>query len=138
MPAFAPACIPSSLRPLLFRPVIRVIWMFPWPLMCQLFLLLGLFAGMVVCKFLSHAGRGADLIEEVVDSLEEVSRGKLFSLLPRLALVGRCDWPPFDIYEPQFFWAEAATCVLWKSFHRSLYWNGFSGPFLGTREGCNG
>ena len=55
---------------------------------------------------------GADLIEEVVDSLEEVSRGKLFSLLPRLAPVGRFDWPPFDIYEPQFVWAEAAACVV--------------------------
>ena len=23
---------------------------------------------------------------------------------------------------------------LWRSFHRSLYWNGFSGPFLGTQK----
>ena len=97
VPAFAPACIPSSLRPLLSRPVVRVVWMFPWPLVCQLFLLLGLFAGMVFCKFLPHSSRGADLVEVVVDSLEEVSRGKLFSLL---APVGRFDWPPFDIYEP--------------------------------------
>ena len=28
--------------------------------------------------------------------------------------------------------------LLWRSFHRNLYWTGFSGPFLGTREGCNG
>ena len=27
---------------------------------------------------------------------------------------------------------------LWRSFHRSLYWSCFSGPFLGTREGCDG
>ena len=24
--------------------------------------------------------------------------------------------------------------VPWRSFHRSLYWNGFSGPFLGTQK----
>ena len=24
--------------------------------------------------------------------------------------------------------------ILWRSFHRSLYWNAFSGPFLETRE----
>ena len=76
--------------------------MFPWPLVCQLFLFLGLFAGMVFCKFLPHSGRGADLVEVVVDSLEEVSRGELFNLLPRLALVGCFDRPPFNIYEPQF------------------------------------
>ena len=108
MPAFA---VPSSLRPLLFRPVIRVICMFPWPLMCQLFLLLGLFAGMVVCKFLSYAGPGADQIQEVVDSLEEVSRGKLFSFFQ--------GWPCWSLWlaalqhiKPQFFWAKAASCVV--------------------------
>ena len=112
MPAFDPSCIPSSLRPLLSSRVIRVIWMFPWPLMCQLFFFLGLFSGMVFRKFLPHLGRGADLVEVVVDSLEEVSRGKLFSLLPRLAPVGCFDWPPFDIYAPQFVWTESAACVV--------------------------
>ena len=38
MPAFNPSCIPSSLRPLMSSPVIRVIWMFLLPLICQLFL----------------------------------------------------------------------------------------------------
>ena len=66
---------------------------------------------MVFCKF-SPPGRGADLVEVVVDSLEEVSRGKLFSLLPRLAPVGRFDWPPFDIHEAQFVWTESAACVV--------------------------
>ena len=92
MAAFNPSCIPSSLRPLLSSPVIRVIWMFLLPLVCQLFLFPGLFSSMVFCKFLPHSGRGADLVEAVVDSLEEVSRGKLFSLLPGpllVALTGR-------------------------------------------------
>ena len=106
MPAFNPSCIPSSLRPLLSSPVIRVIWMFLLPLICQLFLFPGLFSSMVFCKFLPHSGRGADLVEAVVDSLEEVSRGKLFSLLPGLAPVGCFDWPPFHIYTPQFVWTE--------------------------------
>ena len=75
-------------------------------LICQLFLFPGLFSSMVFCKFLPHSGRGADLVEAVVDSLEEVSRGKLFSLLPGLAPVGRFDWPPFHIYTPQFVWTE--------------------------------
>ena len=47
VPTFTPAWIPRSLRPLLFRPLIRVVWLFPWPLVCQLFLLFGLFTGMV-------------------------------------------------------------------------------------------
>ena len=80
--------------------------------MCQLFLLLGLFSGMVFCKFLPYSDRGADLVEVVVDSLEEVSQGKLFSLLPRLAPVGCFDWPPFDINAPQFVWTKSAACVV--------------------------
>ena len=83
--------------------VIRMIWMFLLPLVCQLFLFLGLFSGMVFFKFLPHSGRGTDLVEVMVDSLEEVSRGKLVSLLPGLALVGCFDWSPFNIYAPQFF-----------------------------------
>ena len=63
VPTFTPTWIPSLLRPLLFRPLIRVVWLFSWPLVCQLFLLLGLFAGIVVCKFLLHAVRGADLMQ---------------------------------------------------------------------------
>ena len=55
-----------------------------------------------ILQILFHSGQGADLVKVVVDSLEEVSRVKLFSLLPRLAPVGRFDWPPFDIYEPWF------------------------------------
>ena len=102
MPAFNPSCIPSSLRPLLSSPVIRVIWVFLLPFICQLFMFPCLLSSMIVCKFLPHSGRGADFVEVVVDSLEEVSRGKLFSLLPGLALVGCFDWPPFHIYAPQF------------------------------------
>ena len=112
MPTFNPSCIPSSLRPLLSSPVSRVIWLFLLPLICQLFLFPGLFSSMVFCKFLPHSGRGADLVEAVVDSLEEVSRGKLFSLLPGLAPVGCFDWPPFHIYTPQFVWTEEAACIV--------------------------
>ena len=42
---------------------------------------------MVFFKFLPHSGRGADLVEVVVDAPEEVGRRKLFSLLPGLAPV---------------------------------------------------
>ena len=36
------------------------------------------------------------------------------------------------------FWYQKWDRRLWKSLHWSFYWNGFSGPFLGRREGCNG
>ena len=79
VPAFTPAWISRSLRPLLFRPLIRVVWLFPWPLVCQLFLLFGLFT--------------TNLIEVVVDTLEksvELSCTASFQGWPLLvALTGR-------------------------------------------------
>ena len=104
MPAFNPFCIPSSLRPLLSSPVIRVIWCF----FCRLYANFSCFLACFPAWYSANSCliRGdADLVE-AVDSLEEVSWGKLFSLLPGLAPVGCFVWPPFHIYTPQFVWTE--------------------------------
>ena len=67
---------------------------------------------MVFRKCLPHSGRGTNLIEVVVDTLEEVSGVELHSLLPRLAFIGRFDWSFFDIYALELLWAESAACIV--------------------------
>ena len=96
MPAFFPSCVPGSLRPVLFRPLVHMVWLFPGPLVGKLFLFFGLFASMVVSIFLPHAGRGTNLIKKAVNTSEKVSWVELLSLLPRLTFVGRLDWPSFN------------------------------------------
>ena len=70
-----------------------MVWLFPGPLVCKLFLFFG-FASMVVSIFLPHSGRGTNLIKKAVNTSEKVSWVELLSILPRLTFVGRLDWPP--------------------------------------------
>ena len=112
MPAFFPSCGPGSLRPVLFRPLVHMVWLFPGPLVCKLFLFFGLFASMVVSILLPHSGRGTNLIKKAVNTSEKVSWVKLLSILPRLTFVGRLDWPSFHKYAPKFFWTESTACMI--------------------------
>ena len=84
--------IPSSLRPLLSSPVIRVIWIFVLPLICQLFSFSGLFSSMVFCKFLPHSGATISLKQWWIrwKKSVEVSCSASFQGWPLLvALTGR-------------------------------------------------
>ena len=85
---------------MLFRPLVHLVWLFPGPLVCNLFLFLGLFASMVVSIFLPHPG-GTDLIKKAVNTSEKVGWVELLSILPRLTFVGRLDWPSFHKYAPE-------------------------------------
>ena len=60
------------------------------------------------------------------------------SLLRALPPKNQPPWGPKAVPLVNQYKKRPQVALLWRSFHRNLYWSGFSGPFLGTREGCNG